>query len=99
MNDFIREAYALAKKKRAERCDRKERTAIAKKFNDRYTYRHEYRKNCGQFENFARRGYAWMCPECNAIHAPTDCTGLTGLQYPRCCGTDEGHRLHQDIRT
>ena len=98
MIDFLREAWALAKKKRTERKDRTEKATIAKEFNNRYTYRHEYRKDCGRFENLARRGYAWMCPECNAIHAPTDCTGLTGLQYPRCCRTGEGHRLHEDIR-
>ncbi len=41
----------------------------------------------------------WMCPECNQIHHPTECSTFTGLQYPKCCRHHEGHRLDDGIRT
>lgn len=76
--------------------DRAECKAIAKAFNDRYCYRHPYAKNDEFFSHtFCRKGYRWMCPECNAIHAPTDHSVFSGLQYPSCCSTGEGHRLSQ----
>lgn len=43
-------------------------------------------------------GHRWMCPECNKTHAPTEYSPFSGLQYPRCCGTGEGHRLNHGIK-
>lgn len=102
---FIREAWALAKTKRAERIERGEKAAIAAAFNNRYTYRKRWTDpgddlpGVGAFGMRIRRGYAWMCPECNRIHEPTECSAFSGLQYPKCCTTPEGHRLYDDIRT
>lgn len=82
--------------------DRAEREAIAKAFNDRYCYRHPYAKDSEFFSHsFCRNGYRWMCPECNAIHAPIDHSCLSGLHYPSCCSTGAGHRLNlsQPIKT
>lgn len=92
--------FTETRRRTAEEAERKEKAAIAKAFNDRYTYRHEFFPDAGRFEGtFVKRGFAWMCPECNQIHQAIDCTGLTGLQYPKCCSHYEGHRLYASIKT
>jgi hypothetical protein len=45
-----------------------------------------------------RGGNRWMCPECNHVHAPTECSVWSGLQYPACCNTVAGHRLSHSIK-
>jgi hypothetical protein len=101
---IYREAKLIAAKKKAEQIDRSERAGIAKAFNDRYTYRREwvagmdYVPGEGVFGLRVRGGYAWMCPECNKIHHPVKMTVFTGLQYPACCATFAGHRLHESIK-
>ena len=85
----LREAYKITTEKRLAKIDSDERAAIAKAFNDRYTYRYGYNK----------LGCAWMCPECNEIHPSLSHCAFTGLQYPPCCATPAGHRLHENIRT
>lgn len=105
--EFIREAWTLAKQKRAEAKDKAERVAVAKVFNDRYTYRHRWdistderiEKGSAMYGIMPKKGYAWMCPECNKIHVADECSVMSGLQYPRCCNTWEGNRLHHGIRT
>lgn len=84
--------------------DAKERASIAAAFNNRYTYREEYVKGLERLPGTAmgygtpRAGFAWMCPDCNKIHHPTECSVFSGLQYPRCCTTPEGNRLCLGIR-
>lgn len=87
-------------------CDRAERASIAKAFNDRYCFLTQYVEGLQRLPGTAygsgitpAGGYAWMCPECNRIHHPTSCSVFSGLQYPHCCSTPEGHRLNQGIRT
>ena len=75
---------------RTRNVEAREKCAIAKAFNDRYCYRHQYPNN-GK--------YSWMCPDCNRIHATTGCSSFCGLQYPKCCGTFDGNRLGMGIRT
>ena len=94
------------KKRKAEIQDAEERAQIAKIFNDRYTYRMVWKKDMpdiggerGVFGLKTDGGYAWMCPECNQIHFPQDISGVSGLQYPRCCQTAQGHRHYENIRT
>jgi hypothetical protein len=93
-----REAKVIAKEKRKEELDIKQRKDIAKLFNKRYTYLNEYVPNLerlpgnGMYGFTARVGYAWMCPDCNKIHHPTHQDVWTGIQYPKCCYTPEGHR-------
>lgn len=93
----LKQTYAALK-------ERAECKAIAKAFNDRYCYRHTYVGALPPSETFfqdtmCRTGYRWMCPECNAIHAPTGCFIFSGLQYPACCSTGEGDRLNHGIQT
>lgn len=39
------------------------------------------------------RDARWMCPLCNSVHSFTgEITVFTGLQFPACCGFQEGHR-------
>jgi hypothetical protein len=92
-----------SKKRNAEKADAEERAAIAQLFNDRYTFRKEYVKGKellkGSYYGFSApsSGYAWMCPDCNRIHHPTESSVFSGLQYPACCKTGEGHRLSHGI--
>ena len=101
----LAEARQITKKRVEEQRDAKERAAIAKAFNDRYTYRKEWVANKDRLPGTAmygmnpRGGFAWMCPECNKIHHPTESSVFSGLQYPRCCNTGSGHRLDNGIRT
>jgi hypothetical protein len=95
---------AWAKTYRSARRDLAERRAIAKAFNDRYCYRHmlypddERLPGTSMFGINPRGGYRWMCPECNHIHAPESSSLFSGLQYPACCSTVQGHRLDAGIR-
>jgi hypothetical protein len=80
-----------------------ERAAIAKIFNDRYTYRTQWIAGMpilpGTFYGGPHRsGYAWMCPECNHVHHPVSDSLWTGLQYPACCSSNAGDRLSHGIR-
>lgn len=88
----------------AHRADASERAAIAKSFNDRYTYRKRLIQGMptlpGSFYGMPHQaGYAWMCPDCNRIHHPIADSVFSGLQYPACCTRSEGHRLYEGIRT
>lgn len=101
---FLKEAYGLAKIKNAERKERLEKANIARLFNDRYTYREEFIQGMEELPGTAvwgllpKKGYAWMCPECNKIHHPNKSSVFSGLQYPACCSTWDGHRLFGKIR-
>ena len=90
---LLREALAIRKQKREKEADTKERSAIAKAFNDRFTFRFDYFKGEGLWG-----GMAWMCPECNAIHKTLGHSFLSGMQYPACCRHAEGHRCCDNIR-
>ena len=84
--------------------DAKEKAAIAKAFNNRYTYRQRLVAGApmlpGTYYGMPHdAGYAWMCPECNRTHHPISDSVWSGLQYPACCSRAEGHRLHEGIRT
>lgn len=77
---------------RAKRKATDEKRKIAQAFNDLYTYRE-------LFDPSKRLlGYRWMCPECNKIHEPQECSVFSGLQYPACCGTGYGNRLTHGVR-
>lgn len=97
---MIAEILASTRKLLAERRDAAERAAIAKAFNDRYCYRREYVESHAFLPGNATclSGYRWMCPSCNQIHAPTECSVWVGLHYPPCCATPAGHRLHAQPR-
>jgi len=105
--EFIIAALMLASARRRERKDTAERGAIAKAFNDRWTYRHRYgdayhtneKPNSMAAASVADPGeHAWMCPKCNRVHLSIGCSFLTGLWYPACCDHPEGHRLFDKIR-
>lgn len=86
--------YCALKKK--ERADLAERTAIAKAFNDRYTY-------CERYVPFGAgqdlyTSFAWMCPVCNKVHLSLSHSFLSGMQYPACCTYPEGHRHFDKIK-
>ncbi len=102
----LAEARRITKKRADEQRDAKERAAIAKAFNDRYAYRRIWKQGMGRMEKgtamygiMPPAGHAWMCPECNQIHHPLECSVFSGLQYPKCCRHHEGHRLDDGIRT
>ena len=103
--DLVRIAWREWKKQRSKARDDAELRAIAKAFNNRYTYRKTYQstgktlpgKTYGELP--ISDGYRWMCPTCNTIHAPTEVSVWSGLQYPACCEHGAGHRLYSDIRT
>lgn len=95
---IIKEAIKTAKRNKLDFQNRKEKELIAKVFNDRYTYRKQYKENMPYLSGTSygvmpKGGNAWMCPECNKIHFPIDCSVFDGIHYPACCGTPEGHRL------
>lgn len=83
---------------RLEKQEKAERAAIAKVFNNRYTYRVRLLESANHLEG-CRKGNAWMCPECNQIYQPYATSIWSGLQYPGCCSTGYGHRLDAKIRT
>lgn len=81
------------------RKDVEEKRRIAHHFNARYAYCTPYVNEEGKigpgvgvFGIPYGRGYRWMCPACNRIHAPYSASNFTGLQYPACCGYRSGHR-------
>ena len=86
----LREARKITAEKRIAKIDSDERAAIAKAFNDRYTYR---------FKDKAADKHAWMCPECNRILITDGWDIYTGVQFPSCCETLGGHRIYENIRT
>ena len=87
----------------AKRLARNKR-AIAKAFNNLYTYRFIYdetkpllKRNF--FSDSISGGNAWMCPDCNHVHFPFEYCGIVGIQYPKCCKTPKGPRLEYGIKT
>lgn len=103
MIEVIKEALRIVRARRAAERDRQERVAIAMAFNDRYTYRREYIEGMDRLPGTAmgmnpRGGFAWMCPECNRIHHPTESSVFDGLHYPMCCSTFAGNRLCNAIK-
>lgn len=78
---------------------------LAKSFNDLYCFANTYESSDKTLGGTALYGLLptdgnrWMCPKCNKIHAPIACSVWSGLQYPRCCSTAEGHRLSHGIKT
>jgi hypothetical protein len=96
--------WAAWKAARAEQRDIAERRAIAKAWNDRYCYRVLFDEKAERLTGTAmcgllpRGGNRWMCPDCNRIHAPTECSVWSGLQYPACCTTGAGNRLSHGVR-
>ena len=84
------EAAKITKEKRLAKIDSDERAAIARAFNDRYTYR---------FKDKAAAKHAWMCPECNSVHISDGWDIFTGTQFPACCKTVDGYRDYENIRT
>lgn len=101
---LFKEKRQIAQQRKIEHKDIAERVLIAKVFNDRYTYRKEYVITLDRLPGSRmgsvkpRRGYAWMCPDCNKIFHPISNHEISGLQYPKCCTTPEGHRLQFGIR-
>jgi len=82
----------------------KEKAELARRFNDLYCFDKQYVENQERLTGTAifgilpKGGNRWMCPTCNKIHAPLNCSVWSGLQYPQCCGFCEGHRLGLGIR-
>lgn len=107
MNIFkiIKKARQLAKEEAIANKEISEKSAIAKLFNDRYTYRYKYFKTGEQLPGSAMYSmnptdqYAWMCPVCNQIHRPVESSMFSGLQYPKCCNHGMGNRLYDKIKT
>jgi hypothetical protein len=107
MRDLIATYKEVVRKRRARIAAEREaaeKRAIAKAFNDRYTYRKQLIKELpylpGSYYGVPHRGgYAWMCPDCNRMHHPVADSVFSGLQYPACCSRGEGHRLGDGIRT
>jgi hypothetical protein len=102
---ILKDAIRQHRERAAAKRDADERASIAKAFNDRYTYRvrlddkSEKRATNGPWGLPLQLGFAWMCPQCNRVHEPTEWTLWTGLQYPACCSRPAGHRINERIRT
>ena len=92
---ILREARKITEANRLAKIDSDERAAIAKAFNDRYTYRFQYYPKPIKYTG----KHAWMCPECSCIHISCGFDAFTGMQFPPCCATLAGHRLHENIRS
>lgn len=104
--DVLAEAWKITKEKRRVAKEKSERANVARAFNDMFTYRMQWRateerlgEGTAMWGIFPKKGYAWMCPECNRVHEAESCSSMSGLQYPRCCSTGAGHRLYHNIRT
>lgn len=101
---FPRKLLNMWRDHRQARAIAEERAAIAKAFNDRYTYRERWKEDgqrlpgTGMYGFTPLSGNAWMCPECNHVHLAESCSVFSGLQYPACCSTHAGHRHDRDIR-
>jgi hypothetical protein len=99
----IESAWAEFVRARKENKAKKLRVLVAKHFNDLYCYGMEYVKSTtrltgsGMGGHLPTSGNRWMCPDCNLIHAPVECSVWSGLQYPACCSTGGGHRLSHGI--
>lgn len=80
--------------------DLAERQAIAQAFNARYVAaeRHDcsddspVKGDPGDCGIAIPQGNRWMCPTCNAVHAPLSNSVFSGLQYPACCVYATGPR-------
>lgn len=84
--ECLRAAVELARKRIAERKQRRDRYAVAEAFNRLWCYR--------PYPSRTR----WMCPLCNTAHDRLDeVSAFTGLQYPKCCDFDDGHRLYHEL--
>ena len=100
----LSEWLGVMRAERAKKRDLAERQAVAKAFNDRYCYRVLYDDKAERLPGTAmygllpRGGNRWMCPDCNRIHAPTECSVFSGIQYPACCATGWGNRLSHGVR-
>ena len=100
---FIKEAWHLACVKNAERRDRSECKHVAKVFNARYAYNHQYVNTDGWLPHTGAGsetstsscmdGFRWMCPSCNKIHKGLSWSVFSGIQYPACCDHADGHRI------
>lgn len=105
MINFIVAALSLAKSRSHDQRDKAERAAIAKAFNDRYTFRLPFRPT-GERRRFTPGDglddwfpdQAWMCPSCNVVHMTLGRSWLTGMHFPKCCDHFEGHRHNDNIR-
>jgi hypothetical protein len=101
---ILKQAIILSREQHKQDVEKREKTRIAKLFNDRYTYRKEWILGLERLTGISlggippRGGFAWMCPDCNKIHHPIKYSALTGLHYPSCCSYPEGHRLDYHIR-
>lgn len=94
--EFIRQSYRAVKIEHQKTIDAIERADVAKAFNDIYTYRKLYNKQNGylpystqekdsngqQQLSHVKKGYAWMCPQCNKIHEAIVFSPLTEVLYP-----------------
>ena len=92
-DSFISVVIEEYKKRRAAAIEAKEKAAIARAFNNRYTYRTAY----PPFVEHSYRG-AWMCPTCNHIHPVIGHSVFNGLHYPACCEYAAGHRHDMGIK-
>lgn len=105
--EVLAEAWKITKEKRRVARDKAERAKIAHQFNNLFTYRERWdtstedriEKGTALWGIYPKKGYAWMCPECNKVHLADECSSMSGLQYPRCCSTPAGHRLYHNYRT
>lgn len=99
-----KETKILIDEMRIKKVDADERAAIARQFNIRYVIGAKYFQNeTGEWDrpeddtahySFRMdRGTAWMCPECNLIHAGTGFKNYQGVLYPACCSSRAGGRL------
>jgi hypothetical protein len=103
MLDIVREAINIARQKRKEQAHKLAKSRAAKEFNDIYTYRKQYVKECGFLAGTSygppiKKGNAWMCPECNQIKLSNKSSVFSGIQYPACCSTPDGDRLERGIK-
>lgn len=85
---------------RIMRRDAKEKAALARLFNNRYMHAERFDKSSNEAVPGSpgacgipvRQGNRWMCPSCNAIHAPEINSVFSGLIYPACCEFPRSHR-------
>ena len=103
--DVIKQVAIKVRADRKLAAEKRDRYELAKHFNRLYTYKGRYFKpSCrlpgtAMFNILPEDVAAWMCPECNAIHQPVSCSALSGLQFPECCSSREGHRLGDQFAT
>jgi hypothetical protein len=90
--NFLAICWAEFKKRRHAKREAEEKAAIARAFNNRYTYQKEY---LGLDALAFRR--AWMCPSCNKVHPVIGHSVFDGIHYPQCCEYPQGNRHHMGI--